>query len=103
MLHDTEKIVEHQENTSPTARDNESAQAIHIEAPSLAISERDHDTRLSQSGAEMAVSEEANAIPTSTPTAMPQLVVQPSRRWTKEAAELPRWEKWKRRLPQACR
>ena len=103
MLHDTEKLVGHQEDTSPTARGNEPAQAIHIEASSLAISEGDHDIRLSQSGAETTVSEEANPIPTSTPADAPELILQPSRRWMKEAAELPRWEKWKRRLPQVCR
>ena len=103
MLHDTEKMVVHQENSSPTAQDNEPAQAIHIEASSLAISEGDQDVRLSLSRAESAVAQEANPIPTSAPTATPELVLQPSRKWAKGTAELPRWEKWKRRLPQVCR
>lgn len=106
MLHDTEKMVEHQEDTSPSARDNEPAQAIHIEASSLAISEGDEDIRLSQSGAETAeteASEEANPIPTSTSAALHEPPLQPSRKWVKGAAELPRWEKWRRRLPGVCR
>lgn len=102
MMRDIETPVEHQVEPSSIMRDD-GAQSILIETSSLGISEGGGDLQPDQPGAQATVLLEAASIPTGTPTAVSGSTSQPSRRWMKETAELPRWEKWKRRLPEICR
>jgi hypothetical protein len=39
----------------------------------------------------------------STPIVVPQKVLRRDRKWTRRAEDLPRSERWKRRLPSVCR
>ena len=103
MLHDTEKQDEHQVGPASIMRDSDLAPAIHIETSSLMISAEGDGDLPRQSKAHEEAPQDAISTSVSAHTITPQGTARSNRKWAKQTADLPRWEKWKRRLPQVCR
>ena len=103
MLHDTDKQDEHQVEPASTMQGDEPAPAIHIATSSLMISaEGDRDIPgLSEMQEE--APQQAVPFPASTPIITSPAPVRSDRKRAKQTSDLPRWEKWKRRLPEVCR
>ena len=103
MLHDTDRQDEHQVEPASIIQGDDLAPAIHIETSSLVISaEVDRDIP-SEAETQEQAPQQAVSLPANTPVMSSQAPVRSSRKWAKQAADLPRWEKWKRRLPEVCR
>ncbi len=103
MLHDTDKQDEHQVEPASIIQSEDLAPAIHIETSSLVISAEDNRDIPGEDETQEQAPQQAVSLPVSTPVMASHASVRSSRKWAKQAADLPRWEKWKRRLPEVCR
>ena len=103
MLHATEMQDEHQVEPASLTQRGDAAPTIHIATSSLVISAEDSSDIANQAEGQEEAPQQAVSFPASTPLVASQAPVRSSRKRTKHAADLPRWEKWKRRLPEVCR
>jgi hypothetical protein len=79
------------------------AQTIHVETSSLSISAGESGDLAPQSAVLPEALQDTILPPVSAPIVAAPGVVRAGRKWSQPGAALPRWEKWKRRLPEVCR
>ncbi len=79
------------------------AQTIHVETSALSISGGESGDLVAPSAALPEALQDTILPSVSAPIVAVPGIVRAGRKWSQPGAALPRWEKWKRRLPEVCR
>lgn len=103
-LHNPEEHMTRQAKPTLSLETFDEVPAVHIETAVLEISaERGDDLPVQKITGQAEATEQSLFAPEGSPIIAPPSMLQPRRKWLKRAAELPRGERWKRRLPEVCR